>query len=238
MPPWNFEATRALVSALHSEAQADRVWSALQSIYKRQHIAAYHFHEYKRLLKERLDPQLEVKRPLELILSPEDDEGQSIHTIQLHVLAHVIACMQSLHALGDTLAYAIALSLGIDCGPKPLPESKITVGSVLARIEQEPRWSQLHGALRELQANADFELLTAVVNHSKHRSIIVADFHFDATGTAPSIYQFRLPTFTFKGKSHESRDVETFLEPLYAWLSPQIVACGNALNASLLAGRA
>lgn len=156
MQPWNLEATKTLVAARYGEAQAERLWDSLQSIHKRKYIAGYHFHEYKRLLSEQLDPRLAVKHPLELMLAPEDDERISIHTLRLQVVAHVLACMQSMHALGDTLAYAVAFSLGLNLGADGLDDSKISVNSIVNILKFRDEWGEVHGALKSIKTHEEF----------------------------------------------------------------------------------
>ena len=187
MKPWSLEATKNAVSARFGDSQAERLWDSLQSIHKRKYIAGYHFHEYKRLISEKLDPKLAVKHPLELMFAPDDDERQSIHTLRLQVVAHVLACMQSMHALGDTLAFAIAYSLGFNQGDNGLQDSKIGIDSVLQRLESDVLCHEIHRALRGIHTNSEFIYLADIVNHSKHRSVIAVDFHFDATGDRKSV---------------------------------------------------
>ena len=238
MKPWSLEATKNAVSARFGDSQAERLWDSLQSIHKRKYIAGYHFHEYKRLISEKLDPKLAVKHPLELMFAPDDDERQSIHTLRLQVVAHVLACMQSMHALGDTLAFAIAYSLGFNQGDNGLQDSKIGIDSVLQRLESDVLCHEIHRALRGIHTNSEFIYLADIVNHSKHRSVIAVDFHFDATGEASALYELRVPAFSFKSRRYQQRDVASLLEPLYAWLSPEIVQCGHALNTTLGASQA
>lgn len=233
MHPWNLNTTNALTAAAYDNLQAEKLSSALQSIYKRKYIAGYHFHEYKRLLREKLDPRLETKHPLELILAAEIDDRQFFHTLQLQVAAHVLACMQSMHALGDTLAYAIAFSLGMNLGKGRLEESKISLAAVASRLNYDPRYADLHSSLNPILVNVDYTYLADAVNQSKHRGLISADFSFDATGTSGSKYELFLPAFAFKSRTYSQRNLSGFLDPLFVWLSPQVVSVGNALNEAL-----
>lgn len=233
MNPWNLKVTKSHTFTKFGEEQAERLWNSLQSIRKRQYIAAYHFHEYKRLLSEKLDPRLAVKHPIELMLTPDDDERISYYTLHLQVVAHVLACMQSMHALGDTLAHAVAFSLGLNLGLDAIDDSKISVGSVIKRLKRKDEWVEVRKALASIHAHKDFKYLADVVNHSKHRSLIAVDFHFDATGKSDSLYDLKVAAFQFKLRNYEQRNVATFLEDLYVWLSPEIIACGHALNTTL-----
>ena len=233
MHPWNLDVTKSHVVTKFGEGQAERLWNSLQSIHRRQNIAGYHFYEYKRLLSEKLDPVLAVKHPLELILTSNDYERNSYYTLHLQVLAHVLACMQSMHALGDTLAYTVAYSLGLNRGDRGLKDSEISIASVVEHLECNKEWSSVHKVLNSIHSDNDFKYLSDVVNHSKHRSIIPIDLHFDATGESGSLYELKVPAFQFRSRNYQQCNVDTFLADLYAWLLPQIIECGHALNITL-----
>lgn len=47
-------------------------------------------------------------------------------------------------------------------------------------------------------------------------------------GTPP--YALLFDEFTYREIPYVRRDIKSFLEPTYAWLSQEIVNCGNALN--------
>jgi hypothetical protein len=74
--PWNIELTERLVHELRGEDQAAQISSSLRSIHDRCIYASYHFNEFKKLLSEKVDQNLD-DRPLIALALHSDEEKRS-----------------------------------------------------------------------------------------------------------------------------------------------------------------
>lgn len=236
MQPWDLEKTGLLIGARFGQAQSELLHPCLQSIADRKIFASYHFMEQRRLLKEKIDDRLAGRHVLQVILPLNGENEQVMRELTKLVAANVVACLQSLHCLGDTLSHAVYYACGLNLADSPISESNIDLPRVERALSEIPEYSEIRSILSEIVLASEFIYLSALVNHSKHRSIIAAKLHVDATGTATAPYSLRFPEFKHKGVTYPARDVESFLEPCYSFLSIQIVKIGHALNAHLERG--
>ena len=107
---WNFEDTKNHTNVLYGDDQSDLVESSCRSIIKRAHYSIYHFHEYRRLIKERFD-NVPIECVIQDLLFPSEASLLSGGVnIQTGVAAHIVALTQSLHATLDTLGHVIAFA--------------------------------------------------------------------------------------------------------------------------------
>ncbi len=233
MPSWKLDETREIVERLHGASQLALLDPCLTSLVDRQIYAGYHYHEYKRLLRENIDSKLPEKHILELTL-PRDPEYQHEFTTMLkRVGAHVVACVQSLHCLADTLAHAVCYSKGLNLPPTSLAERRISMKSVMSVISSAEGFGTVHRELKKIDESAEFTYISALVNHSKHRSIVEPVLNVGFLDEPGPPYQVKFARFNYDGKEYDKRDIEQVLEPTYSMLSNIIVDCGNSLNVAL-----
>ena len=93
-----------------------------------------------------------------------------------------------------------------------------------------PQFNNIKDTLQEFDSNADWKHLSALVNHSKHRSIIDSGLNIDFTFPNNSPYYLEFQEFKYKESVYQKREVESLLNDSYRWLSSLIVRSGNALN--------
>ena len=120
--------------------------------------------------------------------------------------------------------------MGLNNGANKLKEQEIYIGSVARLLREIPEFGELTKILEGISTHPDFIYLGALVNHSKHRSIVgtVLSVGPPVDGTPP--YALLFDEFTYREIPYVRRDIKSFLEPTYAWLSQEVVNCGNALN--------
>ena len=139
MTPWNLEVTELLVRTAHGDHQAGLLEPCLRSIADRQIYAAYHYHEYKKLIHENIDSKIAGRHLLELILDPNEINRGDFYATQKHIAANVIACAQNLHCVADTLAHAAYYASAINLSPTKLVERAINLSAVSKALIQIPR---------------------------------------------------------------------------------------------------
>jgi hypothetical protein len=233
MPPWDLETTRELVGQQHGTAQLELLAPCLQSIADRQFYAGYHFYEHQRLLRDAIDSKLDDQHILDITLPLTPATRVAMHELQAKVGAHVLACTQSLHAIADTLAHSVYYAVAGNLGPSALAERDIGIGSLVRFLAARPQYADVSKQLSELRDHQGFKYLSALVNHSKHRSIILPGLHVAANGSAAKQYQIKFAAFSYGGTHYPALEVVGFLEPFYSWFSGQIVETGNALMSAL-----
>jgi len=233
MPSWDLEETLSLVERLHGRAQVYLLRSCLKSLDDRQFYAGYHYHEYKRLLCESIDAQLGEKHIFELTFPRNEESLARIATLEKKVGAHVVACVQSLHSLVDMFAHAICYAWALNLGERPLEERNITLNSVMKGISHVPPLLSIYEVFGNIRAHREFSYLSALVNHSKHRSIVEPVLSVSFLEDSGPPYTVKFSGFTYDGKAYDKRNVDEVIEPVYSWLSFQIAACGAPLNAAL-----
>lgn len=233
MTSWDVEKTRTLVAQIYGESQVELIRPCINSLLERQTYASYHFHEHKGILEKHIDSHLGTKHILELTL-PLHTTGQwRIDNALTQAAAHVTACLQSLHCLLDTLAHAVCYCTGLNIESKALTEREIGAHSVKKALKDKLEYVDVLRSFDEIVTHQVIKHLSALVNHSKHRSVIRPVLNVDVSTPKIQKYELEFPAFAYDGKLFPAANVEKFLEQAYEVLSPKIVECGNALNTAL-----
>lgn len=230
MPPWNLQETRDQVERRYGNAQLQVISKCLESIVDRQRYAGYHFHEHQRLLSAHIDDRLVSKSIYEITLALEPKEEGELDLCLTQVSANIVACIQSMHSLADILAHVVYFALGLNNGANKLKEQNISIGSVADLLRKMPEFGELTKILEGISTHPDFVYLNALVNHCKHRSIVGTVLSVDPPTDGKPPYALLFDEFTYREIPYARRDINPFLEPTYAWLSQEVVNCGNALN--------
>jgi hypothetical protein len=234
MPPWNLEETRNHVAHSYGDAQLYVVRKCLESIIDRQRYAAYHFQEYHRLLSEHIDDRLTSKSIYEITLPFEQKQYAEYNLCLTRVSANIVACVQSMHSLGDILAHVVYFALCMNIGQSKLKEQDVSLSTVIRLLKQDQVFVELTTILDGILRHPEFIYLNALVDHSKHRSIIDTVLSVDPPAEGRPPYTLLFEAFTYRDKLYPQREIQPFIEPVYAWLSHEVVICGNALNRILM----
>jgi hypothetical protein len=232
---WDLKLTAGLVEKCFGQVQSEKFYVVARSIIDRHSFLNFHYSEFNKLVEFNIAPLFIKNHPLEILLGKDPSNTEKYFCAQTQVRAHVSACVQNIHAIGDTMAFAIATSLGLDIGDKPMQLSKITLRKIMN--EKEMQLGSIACLLKEIENNKDFNHISAIVNHSKHQSIIQPYFHFDATGQDPDLYRIKFIHFKHKSIDYPRAEVKPLLESTVSWLSDQIVKCGIELNVRLGKGK-
>jgi hypothetical protein len=246
MLSWNIEETRELVLALHGKSQFDLVCPCLESVVDRQKYARFHHHETRDILERFVSTRLKdtslLDLKLDMVLGVDDEAADEFHILSTKIGAHFTACIQSLHAIADILGHALYYALAINLLPKPLKpantkrsEPLIYAKSVLGQIQDNLELAQVHALFLSLCTGGNFTHLAALVNHSKHRSVVQTSLNEDRMGLASQRYTLKIPRFDHKDTPYPEVSIKDFIEPEYDRCSVLVIEIGNALNAVLRA---
>lgn len=184
---------------VRGDDQVDLFRFSLMSLRDRIDYAEYHFDEAKRLML----PYTAGEGP-----KPSDD-FRPFRTALTQTAAHVLACLQSLHACADICAHVVYFGLGSNLDPKPIKEHRVSASTILERIPVHP----VSGALRALIEHSEFAYLDAVVNRSKHRTVIYTAYSIEERDSADvaSWHGVVLWHFERLGQAYPVRRAEDFM---------------------------
>lgn len=233
MPSWNRAETIELIRGRVDKTQRGLVKDSLISLESRRDYAYFHFKEASRLYKalvisnqgrNRLRPNLQKE-------GQKQEQAFQRNLIKIH--AHTTACLQNLHSISDTLAYAIYLSLERNLLPKGLKLKEITLAKVAEEFNTHPELTVFAAILKGLSTDENHEYLNALVNHGKHRSLVRQVFWTDLTGNKAETYDLKFESFEYKGIHHCSRSTLPFMQVAIDHLSELIVITGEHMNTYL-----
>ncbi|OQW83880.1 MAG: hypothetical protein BVN30_04905 [Proteobacteria bacterium ST_bin16] len=220
------------VSCLYGEEQSDLLSPCINSILDRQFYVRFHFQEGMKLLKEFLQDRDGPHALIRLALRKDQDESNEFYLRRKQAKAHMVACMQSMHTLSDTLAHVVYFSTGQNLDTKTCLESKkVLMFSVQKALKLDPTKAEIEGLLKQLTEHVDYRYLADIVNHSKHRRIIGTPFSVSMIEDADQPpYGLQLEAFEHEGRTHSSKWLEPFLEREYKRQADLIIQIGEKLN--------
>lgn len=230
---WDVEEARNLIAAVHGSEQLALARTTLASLAERQTYASYHYHEYRRVLHVTFDSQIESQSLLEIALPHMLQDRWNINHPLTQASAHVMACIQSLHASLDTMAHAVYYALGMNLAPNALREHDVSLHRVIKALEGNVAAQNVLAHLTELQRSPILKHLSALVNHSKHRRVLHPSFSVDLRDPDKETYKLEFPEFSHNNASYPSIGADKLLEDVQAALSPTLVSCGNEVNNAL-----
>lgn len=232
MTAWDRDETKCLVEFNFGKTQAELAYQSMNSTIDRQEYARYHYRNAKNLFETcvgKFDSPMSFSK---ILTGDNEDARQELYQCDWEIGAHVTACIQSLHAMGDIFSHAIYYALGYNLKqPPPLEERKICLHGV--RRELPPEHQNLAHELDLLASGDDFAYLSALSNHSKHRSLIRSGLWADWTGKKLDPYTLEFQEFIYDKKPYSRRLVLPFLQGEFDRQSSRIFETGNVLNSVL-----
>lgn len=150
-----------------------RIWDSLNSANDRLLFARRHFQLLRKETRVAIKLDLDRSNTLESSnceIDIEAEFSQSMHNIKMHVTD----CIQHLHTIGDTLAFAIYFFIDKPDN-KRFEKKDITLYRVRRWLEESSGLTSAHtfsALLRKLADNENYTYLVDLNNHAKHRSIV------------------------------------------------------------------
>lgn len=228
---WNVKLLLEDVFCLYGEKQSDLLSPCIYSILDRQFYVRFHFQEGTKLLKEFLEDKDDQSALIMLILGKDEEEYNEFYLRRKQAEAHMVACMQSMHALSDTLGHAIYFATGQNLDTKTYLESKkISIFSTRKALKLDPTKAEIEDLIRQLIEHSDYRYLSDIVNHSKHRRIIGTPFSVSMAEDADRPYGLQLKAFKHEDRTYSSEWIEPFLEREYKRQDVLIIQIGEKLN--------
>jgi hypothetical protein len=226
---WDLRQLRDNVFAIHGWEQLSLAKPCLQSIFERAHFARYHYQEAKRLM-DPFTSKVEQSQiaALNLLLGGKDEEQEvDFQTVRTQAAANMLACLQSMHACADIMGHTIyfVLAMNLDSA-KSIPDRNIDAGSVHRKLAA----GSIKAAFGELIDHDGFRYLSAVVNRSKHRSVVSIPYSIQTDMSVAPWHGLKLSAFEHHGIHHNDRWAEIYLNEEYSRQQTAFQAIGQALN--------
>lgn len=228
---WNLNQLHEDVARLYGVKQWGLLSPCLYSINDRKFYARFHFQEGMKLLKEFLENKDDQSTLIMHILGTDGEQYDEFYLRCKQAKAHLVACMQSMHALSDTLGHAIYFATGQNLDAKTrLKPREISIKTTQKALKLDPTAAEIESLTRQLIEHSDYQYLADVVNHSKHRRVIGTPFSVSTIESADWPYGLKLEAFEHEGRIYPTEWVEPFLEREYKRQAALVIEIGEALN--------
>lgn len=223
---WDFRPLREDLTRLYGRQHARQLQPFLDSIHDRRAFARYHFGEARDLIEQATGgkPDEEI---FATMMFAADTDSDDFELARFKAAANIVACVQSMHALTDTLAQVIYLGCGLNMDPATsLKERQISIHSVADRIPA----GTLKTLIRELITDPGFVYLAALNNHSKHRSIVDVRYSMDLSTASDKVHGLEFSAFAYGEEIYPQKWAMPTLIDEYARQEALIMAIGNEVN--------
>lgn len=229
---WDIDETRDLVLRRYGRGQLERARPALRSVADRLSYARIHIRALEATINAYLSPARRGQELDEIVFLGANGSLNEFNLFLREVGAHVTACIQSLHAIGDLLSHAIYYSTAID-HESPLGERKISVATVAARLSGKATAGALRHLLSSFGPDGDFQHIAALSNRAKHRSLVLPSLSQDHTGNRSERLAVLIDAFEHESTSFPSVHAKDFLITQFEAVARRTNEAGNELNAIL-----
>jgi hypothetical protein len=226
---WNLAVLRGAVQQRYGDDQQEMLSPSLNSIVQRGAFAKYHYGEAKRLLNAATTGHAEPGEMMKLILG-DDAASIAFNQARFQAAAHITACVQNMHATADILAHTVYFALGMNLDPSTfLKPREICIAKIIEKLPT----GLIHQQLTDLVVHEGFRYLSALNNHSKHRSMVDTPYSLDLTSKpAPSGLKFA--AFKYGKKVFAERWAMPTLDEEYGRQSKLIIHIGQLINSTLI----
>jgi hypothetical protein len=224
---WDLNILRQEVVKQYGQEQLDKLDPCLNSIAERLAFSRLYFQKSKVALDKDLHDKTDKASLFKLVLPYESEERKEFEECKFIARAHILSCIQNIHCTTDILSHVIYYSLKLDNASK---ERDINLKNVKHWLRGDIECDSLRKMIDELISHDDYKYLVALVNHSKHRSIIEPYFNVNLRKQGRDMQEMRFRRFSFNRKEHPSRHVFKFIESEYERESSQIINIGNEIN--------
>lgn len=240
MTNWDHREARSLVLQRFGQEQCDLATQSQRSTIDRLEYARFHYDEVREIIDTRIKTLHERGRlSLVMLGGGTDDERNEYEDSCVQLGAHVVACVQNLHAIADIFAHTVYYSLGYNLQPDAPKERDVTSNLVKNRLrpkhKHKPEHKPLAEGLGKLTSHPHAKYLGALANLSKHRSLVKLEPWLDMTGLATEPLRLEFPDFRYDDGLHARRVIGPFLESAFNQISEIVFNTGVELTVALRA---
>jgi len=225
----DFTDFKDAVEKKHGIANKTKLAPCLNSIEERRKFSRYHYmtaiNAIDRVLKDKND-EIEL---IDLILDINHEDRDAFEECKFIACANIIACIQSIHSISDILSHVIYYSLNLKNAKY---DSDISLNKILKWLKCT-EFQYLVSLLEELTNNTNYNYLSALVNYSKHCSVISTNFNVNLKKQGNEMKELKFITFNSKGVCYLSHLAPDFLTEEFHRQIKLINETLNELNRSV-----
>lgn len=189
----------------------------------------HHYSEAKRLVAADLDETDSEQVLLRYVLGADLPEYHEFHNRRIHAEASLLAMLQCVHATADNLGHVIYYGLNFDADPKHRMEPhRISMHKVSASL----RNGALKNAVDEYVDAPHLRHVAALVNHSKHRSVVTAPISVSFVEDVES-HGLKFEGFHYKEDWYPQRWAMRFVSEAFNTVQAHVLGVGGLLNKEL-----
>ncbi|MGR3303258.1 MAG: hypothetical protein ACUZ8I_12245 [Candidatus Scalindua sp.] len=215
---WNRKELENDIENLFGKEQLELLSPCLETIKEKKFNATYHLNEVERLINEELKRIAPDNHKLISLIDDTGEEGEKVLLVYRNARAHIIACLQSLHSIADVLAHVIYFALNMDNDDVTRVDSTRRYASTVSgKLNSISGANTLKIVFDSLIKDDEFVYLSAVVNCSKHRTLIKTWFRINLDLNKEynaNIFEFY--AFEFNGRNYNQRRVIEFIKNEYS----------------------
>jgi len=222
---WDLKQLRDDVEAAFGRDQRALLGPSLQSVVERRAFCRFHHTEATRLVETASAGQSESDRMMWILGGGPEDEHE-FTWVRFQAAAHITACVQSLHSVADILAHVVYFARGMNLGHSTMMVGRdISSSSVRRRLPP----GEILDAMSAFVADG-FGYIAALVNASKHRSIVNVGYSIDLTGADELPHGLKFTAFEHHGVTYPARWVTPTLSVEYERQERLLHTVGPLLN--------
>jgi hypothetical protein len=235
---WDVAETTGLVLKLSGKNTYLTAQASINSVFRRLEYARIQYHEAKDLADKYISENLK-EAPMMFVFYRTDEEWEKFNDFIYRFGAKVTAFAQDVHAVADTLAYALYHALDLEKGvARPLKPSRIDYKSVQQLLAGDAKLANIAALYSELVSGGSFPHLAAMVNLSKHRGLVLTSLSEDVRPERTEQQErhtLRISSFEKDGDYFPPVEIKSFLTSEFDRCWELCVDIGRELHAVLKA---
>ena len=227
---WNIVELRKRVQEKFGTAQAELLEPSLRSIADRQFFAHFHYTQALEILADHLDGVEPAERFM-LEFGPPNVQAAEYRASKKRASAHIVACLQNMHSLSDTFSHTVYFALGLNRNhDTSLKDRDISMANVAAKIANQAALAGIAAQLARLRNHSAYVHVDAIVNQSKHRSLVRSVVNHSVASDAPKEWTVQLEGFVRNEKVYLLTPIQPFLRDEMLRQTQIIVDIGVNIN--------
>ena len=225
---WDLNELRDLVLKAHGKKTYVELFQSSNSIVERLEFAGFHYREAKDIF-DQFDwhEGISDTELFHNVIFGGKEGSEELDEKKIKARAHIVAFIQSLHSISDILGHVIYYSLGMNNAKR---ERDINLSEVKKWLSNNSNYFTLINLLKEFLDNDSYLYLSALVNKSKHRSILSAGLSVNLLETGRNRKEVVFPQFTFNNRTYDKRQALLFIESEYYRQIGLVIKIGNEIN--------
>lgn len=213
----------------------------MNSITWKFNIAVFHAQKSQEVLYDVLptEPFEQIKALFENIFDGNSEKNKAITKAQVAAEAHLIAYIQMMHSIHDSLGQVIYYSIIKNQDEKyRIKERYISLKTVHDKLKtlstEKPEYLTIERHVKNFLNSRYFKYLDAINNNIKHYGLVGISSHVSCDDWSKGVHDFVIQEFSHNGNLIPSKRASKFVNFERDMLFKRIIVIGIALNKAVL----